>query len=158
MTRKIVRDTREKHGWDFSLAGYEMVDQKLDAGDYCLDGSKSLIIERKATTGEIYLNLSATDMKNRFYREMVKLQEYSSAFVVCEFPERFLYEFPKNSSVPESKWPSLKMSSKYLRRLIYDIQDNYPPVKFVYCENREAAQQYVLDLLFYYGEDDGETY
>lgn len=154
---RIIRDTREKNGWDFSIAGYETISQALSCGDYAIENCKNIIIERKASTGELYLNLGNKEHRQRFYREMVKLQDYKNAFIVCEFPQYHLYDFPKYSNIPEAKWPELKINAKFLRRLIYDIQDDYPPVQFIYCQDRQSAQNKVLDLLHIYGVDDGET-
>ena len=56
----VLRDTREKNGWDFSSQDKCMAvkDWGLKTGDYTARGlEKSLVIERKASTGELAMNL-----------------------------------------------------------------------------------------------------
>lgn len=78
---KIIRDTREQKGWE--LKGYEVVSRKLDAGDYQIDGSKLLCIERKGEVGEFWKNL--TSRKKCFIKEMELMREFDRRLIVCEF-------------------------------------------------------------------------
>ena len=96
---KIIRDTREQQGFQF-FAQAEIIEQALDAGDYTIEGLEDFIrIERKASTGELYHNLAKKTMKARFHREMQKLDTIHNAYIVCEFPESYLYTFPENSGI-----------------------------------------------------------
>ena len=143
---KIIRDTREQQGIEF-FAQAEILEQALDAGDYTIEGLESFIrIERKASTGELYHNLAKKTMKERFHREMEKLDTIQNAYIVCEFPEFYLYTFPENSGIPKSKRKYMKISSKYFRKLIYEIEDNYD-VKIIYCADKDHAEQITFDLL-----------
>ena len=56
---KVIRDTREKQGWDFIFYdNIDIVDQKLDCGDYTTESLKDIVvIERKASATEIANNL-----------------------------------------------------------------------------------------------------
>ena len=60
MKHIVLRDTREKSGWDFKSFDkcQAIVDWGLRTGDYTVKGlEKYLVIERKASTGEISMNL-----------------------------------------------------------------------------------------------------
>lgn len=119
----------------------------MGAGDYTIEGLEDFIaIERKASSGELYNNLAKKTMKERFHREMEKLDTIQRAYIVCEFPEQDLHTFPKNSGIPASKQRYIKMSAKYFRKLIHEIKDGYS-VEFVFCENREHAEDVAYSLL-----------
>lgn len=144
---RIIRDSQEKKGFEFEFYNdVKVIREKLKEGDYTLDGHRDVIIERKASTSEIYMNLSQAYEKDRFYRECVRLQAYKKPIILFEFPESYLYEFPKNSGIPEDKIPQLKISSKYLRKMIYEIPERYPPIKLVFCDNRVMAEDYIVTL------------
>lgn len=143
----INRDTREQLGFDFFTQGVKVEDTALSAGDYTIFGlEKYIAIERKASTGELSGNLGKIKMRERFYRELEKLDTIQEAYIVCEFPESYLYTFPENSGIPRSKRKFMKMSSKYLRKLIHEVEDNFK-VEFIYCDDRNHAEQVTYGLL-----------
>lgn len=94
MDLTIIRDTREKQGWD--LTDHEkpsgrcmiasMVIDTLPCGDYAIEGKDDLIaIERKASITELMGNLSSKANRDRFYREMEKLKDqYKYRYIVVE--------------------------------------------------------------------------
>ena len=78
----------------------EIVDQKLDCGDYTTENLKNtVVIERKASATEIANNLGKKTAKARFYREFEGMETLERAYIVCEFSESDVYEFPKNSEL-----------------------------------------------------------
>jgi CHAD domain-containing protein len=155
----ILVDTREKSHWDFFPESMEK--KKLPCGDY----TTSLLlgryaVERKASTGEIYMNLGKKKNYERFHREMSKLLLLDNAEVVLECSESDVYSFPENSGIPRFRYPSkyevangreagkkidawaeLRISSKRLRSLIREVSDVIP---VVFCGDRRSAQEYVL--------------
>ena len=93
MTKKnnkytVIRDTREhsEKGWlfdeDESCAGTKV--QKLDYGDYSIDGIDDNIfaIERKGSVNEIYQNFGVD--KDRFYRELEALSKFKYSYLILE--------------------------------------------------------------------------
>lgn len=98
---QIIRDTRERNGWDFPFSGNEnIISKKLDAGDYTTELLEDfVVVERKATATEIANNLGKKDAKARFYREFDRMKNLHKAYIVCEFPESNVYEFPKKSEL-----------------------------------------------------------
>lgn len=143
---KIIRDTREQQGFEF-FAQAQIIDQALDAGDYTIEGLEDVIvIERKASSGELYHNLAKKHMKERFHRELEKLDKIQNAYIICEFPESYLHTFPQNSGIPKSKQKYIKASAKYLRKLIYEITDNYN-IQIIFCDDRNDAEELTFSLL-----------
>ena len=77
MGHKILIDTREKQGWNFE--GFEKCEAQevigLKTGDYTLEGLEtSLCIERKASTGEVALNLGKK--RKTFEAEMDRASQF----------------------------------------------------------------------------------
>lgn len=134
------------------MASFDGVDvditvQKLDCGDYSLEGLEHIFkAERKATTGELYLNLGQVKMKERFHRELALLDKVKHAYIICEFPECRIHMFPDNSGIPERRKKFLRISAKYFSKLIYEIRDMYD-IEIIFCENREEAEKITIGLL-----------
>lgn len=141
----IIQDTKEKEGLDFEFyEDVEIVRAGLPEGDYVLKGNDKVVIERKASTGELYLNLSNTKEKARFYRELERLQKYETPIILCEFPESRLYDFPKLSGIPTSRHEKLRMTPQFLRKMLYELPEKFPPLKIVFCNDRIEAQDFII--------------
>lgn len=138
---KILRDTREQNPLQFTFAQIEIEDRKLDYGDYQIEGT-SIIIERKASTGELYNNLITKDSV-RFYKLVENLLLLDS-YILCEFPESDLYEFPEHSGIPENKWKGLRASSAFLRKKVNELKDR--GLRFVFCDDRYQAEKFIISL------------
>lgn len=145
---KIIRDTREKNGWDFPFHDVEIISEKLDCGDYTTELLKDfVVIERKATATEIANNLGKKVAKARFYREFDRMQDLHKAYIVCEFPESDVYTFPRNSGMSQAKLAKVRMNGNYLRKLISQIEIDYNNVEVVFCYNRDNAEEFTHDIL-----------
>lgn len=145
---KIIRDTREKNGWEFSFYDVELFSEKLECGDYTTEFLKDfVVIERKATATEIANNLGKQVAKARFYREFDRMKDLHKAYIVCEFSESDVYEFPRNSGMSEAKLAKVRMNGNYLRKLISQIEYDYNNVEVVFCSNRDNAEEFTYDIL-----------
>ena len=151
---KIIRDTRERNGWEFPFREVEIVSRKLDFGDYTTDILEDfVVIERKATATEIANNLGTKICKERFYREFDRMKHIRKAYIVCEFPESSVYEFPYNSGMSSAQMSKVRMNGKYLRRLIGNIEQDYSNIEVVFCSNRDEAENFTYETLqFWEGE------
>lgn len=139
---QIIQDTREQNPWWFMN---DVKVQKLDCGDYTTSLLWDVLrVERKATTAELYLNLGKKVNKERFYRELDKLKKFPHAYIVCEFPEHYLHTFPDNSGMPRSAVAQLKMTSKYLRRLVHEVNEIIP---VVFAGSKREAEKYFESLV-----------
>lgn len=146
---KIIRDTREKNGWDFSFYdNIELDSQKLDSGDYTTELLEGMVvIERKATVTELANNLGKRTAKDRFYREFERMKPLSRAYVVCEFPESSVYEFPNNSGLSKAQLSKVRVTGNYLRKLLDDIREGFENIEIVFCNSREEAEAFTHDTL-----------
>lgn len=142
---KIIKDTRETKGYDFAFYDVEVIRKKLDCGDYKLVDSDEVIFERKANTGELYMNLATDAERERLYREFELLVEFRRPIFLLEFPESYLYDFPHNSHIPKSKWHKLKVPEWLLRQHLYNLLRDFPKVKCVFCDNKAAAEEYIIN-------------
>lgn len=155
---QIIRDSREQHGFDFAMTGATVKVQGLKCGDYTTSTLLNKVaVERKANTGEIYLNLCNKVGKARFFREVEKLKLLDHAIVVFEFPESHMHIFPEKSNMPKFRkedyllgntdipWGYVKATAKYLRRCVHEIEDQGIPVK--YCGSRNEAEDFVFKYL-----------
>ena len=157
---EIYYDTREKTPWTFFT---ETTTKKtLKCGDY----TTSLLmgkyaVERKASTGEIYMNLGRTKNMERFHREVDKLLLLEEAECVFEFSESDIHCFPENSGIPKFRrpsvkeiasgkyargervdaWSELRINGRHLKTLIDRVAAKMP---VVFCGNRRNAEDYVL--------------
>jgi len=154
---KVIRDTREKQGWDFIFYdNMEIVDQKLDCGDYTTENLKdTVVIERKASATEIANNLGKKTAKARFYREFERMESLTKAYIVCEFSESDVYEFPQNSGMSKAQLSRVRMNGRYLRKLIHQIEDDCPNIEVVFCGNRDAAEKFTYDTLSFWEKNGG---
>ena len=148
---KVIKDTREQDGYTFesftgrytSCAG--MVVRKLDTGDYSLEGLEDrLCIERKGRVSELAINLGKD--KARFMREIERMQEFEFPFLILEFSLDDLIKFPEGADIPEGNMSKVKITGKYLLKMLVEIQMNYNiPVYF--CDNKRNAK-FLINSIF----------
>lgn len=145
---RIIRDTRERRGWDFAFNNIEIVSRKLDCGDYTTDILENfVVIERKATSTELANNLGKRTAKARFYREFDRMKDLQKAYIVCEFPESHIYSFPKYSGMSPIQLSKVKINGNYLAKLTSQIPIDYPNIEIIFCENRDEAENFTYDIL-----------
>lgn len=145
---RIIRDTREKNGWEFPFHEVEMFSEKLDCGDYTTELLRDfVVIERKATATEIANNLGKKTAKARFYREFDRMKDLRKAYIVCEFSESDVYTFPHNSGMSQAQIAKVRMNGNYLRKLMSQIEYDYNNIEVVFCSNRENAEEFTYDTL-----------
>lgn len=143
---KIIIDSREKVDyWEFSYAGHEEITKGLLSGDYSIEGYETEIgLERKRSTGELANNLGSKI--KQFRAELERLQSYKVKYVILEFSLEDLLGFPNNSGIPRKRWKYLRMSGKYMIKLIEELSDQYG-IEFLYCNNKIEAEQTALQIL-----------
>lgn len=123
---KVVRDSREKegNGWWFPESDrcIGTVVSKLDTGDYSIEGLENILtIERKQNSAEFAQNIT----EKRFDRELERMEQFQYGFMILEFSMHDILNFPKNSTIPEYKWPQLQITSKYILRRFIEYQVQY---------------------------------
>ncbi|MHB9124597.1 MAG: ERCC4 domain-containing protein [Armatimonadota bacterium] len=130
----IVIDTREQVPYTFDPGRIETVRRALPAGDYSLQGLESRVaVERKSL--EDFVG-TLTRSRERFKKELLKLQGYEFACVVVEC---------SLTDVLSGKYRSDVHPNALLGSAISIIADYHVPVFF--CTNRQAACLFVQTLL-----------
>ena len=146
MSFVILQDTREREPWNFEFAEAckQQKIQKLNTGDYQIEGHPFLItIDRKKSVVELANNL-VRDYE-RFCRELERMKEYRFAYILCEFPYSLVTTFPKGSRLPRFVRRRMFISGRFLCSRLSNLIDNYG-VDFIFCTNRFEAQNKAIDL------------
>lgn len=142
----IIKDTREKHGWTFDM--YDNVNtitmKTLWPGDYSLHGYEDIFtIERKASTGELAMNLGAK--KPQFEKELRAMQDLQYKHIVCEFPMSDFDIFPKNSGIPKRYWKKLRVTGKYLQSALFKLANKYD-IELHFCDSEFGACEKAMEI------------
>ena len=147
----VIKDTREQDGYTFepfdgrytSCKG--MVVRKLDTGDYSLEGLEDkLCIERKGRISELAINLGKD--KARFMREIDRMTDFDFKFLILEFSLEDLMKFPVDSDIPEEKWKSMKVSNKYILKMLVEFQ-LFNNIHVVFAGNKRNAKFAINSIL-----------
>lgn len=124
-TFHVLRDDREKSSaWYFPRGGTceGTTVKRLPTGDYTIKGHEDdFVIERKYTTGELAGNIT----QKRFIRELERLDDYVSPFLICEFTMYDVLHFPVGSHIPQNTWSKLRVTSDFLLKRILEFQVKY---------------------------------
>jgi len=140
----IHKDTREKTGWSFLEPDMIVIDTKLDAGDYTLEGYESeIVIERKATTGELAINIGKE--WERFKREFERMKDIKRKLIICEFSITDIQVFPINSGIPSPQRYYIRVNSGFMFKRIEEIKNKYG-IEFIFAGNSILAEQAAIDI------------
>ncbi len=141
----ILIDSREKIPLNFSF--WSDVDTSticLKFGDYSLLGLQGRVfVERKASSGELYGNL----VKNykRFKKELERAKDCHYKYIICEFLQEDILNFPKNSGIPIFLQKKLRFKGNFFNNRILKIEENYD-IKFIFCGSAEKASEMVIEI------------
>ena len=135
----VIKDTREQEGYYFSK--YDkcegMIERKLDTGDYSIEGlEEKICVERKASPEELATNLG--QKKNAFMNEIERMKAFRHKFILLEFSLQDLVEFPEGSRIPESQKAKVKISGKYMLKMLMEFQLKHN-IHVVFCGNKYNA-------------------
>ena len=142
----VIKDTREQEGYHFSK--YDkcegMIERKLDTGDYSIEGlEEKICVERKASPEELATNLG--QKKHAFMNEIERMKPFPHKFIILEFSLQDLVDFPEGSRIPESQKAKVKISGKYMLKMLmeFQIKDN---IHVVFCGNKYNAFLTLMSL------------
>lgn len=163
----VVRDTKEKVGkWDFDF--YRncegTIDLKLKEGDYTtkelLDleietGRKIFRVERKKTTAELATNFGNKDIL-RFERELERLVPYEHKYIILEFDELKILDFPKGSGIPErilyrinkygKQVKNIKITGQRILQVLENLSIKYS-IPIIYSMDMMDAKRNFIELV-----------
>lgn len=141
----IIRDTREQTPWEFHYE-HTVAEEigTLKTGDYTIKGLEDkIVIERKGCIEEFASNLGREF--ERFNKELIRMNSYPHAFIICDFPLQHLIEYPFHRPNQKLQQES-KISGKYLLKQIMEIQLKYN-VKIIFAGSKYFANKSALSLM-----------
>ena len=122
-----------------------MVEQKLDTGDYAIQGMEDkCCIERKGSVEELAINLG--QKKHAFLNEIDRMKPFPHKFLVLEFTLEDLVNFPDNTRIPEKQKSSIKITGKYMLKCLMEFQ-LHDDVHILFCGNKHNAFLTVSSIL-----------
>lgn len=128
----VARDNREKANfWTFPAGNRCLgtVVQHLKTGDYTLVGyENTFTIERKASAGEF----AGWLFQSRAEKELIRMDNFVHPYLLLEFEFEDLVTFPRNSGIPESKWPDLRVTPQFLVKAFHEMQLRHPRLRVAF--------------------------
>jgi ERCC4-type nuclease len=125
----FIIDTREQEGYEFGPE-VRTIRRALPAGDYSVGGLETMVaVERK--TLEDFVS-TVIRSRERFHRELIRLQDYPAACVVVEADLRDVLTGSYRSDAHPSSIVGAVMS------IIVDLD-----IPVFFCSNRQAARLFV---------------
>ena len=137
----ILKDTREKNGWSFKAFDKCLAVTRwgLKTGDYTARGlERDLVIERKASTGELAMNLGKK--RKAFEAEIERMSSFRWKYILCEFSIDDLMNFPKNSGIPKKNLKFVRMNGKFMWKKLCEYQEQNG-VEVVFCDSKLDAEE-----------------
>lgn len=141
----IIFDTREKKNDHvknyFDKHGICYKVQKLDVGDYMIEGGK-VSIDRKQNLSELATNLMNRADKSRFWKEVRRAREQGIKLIVlCEHGGKV----KTIKDVAGWSSPYSPVSGRALMEAIYKCHISYG-VEFLFCSKRSTGKR-IVELL-----------
>lgn len=150
----IIVDTREQQPWIFK--NYAQAHQKLDTGDYSIQGLETLLaIERKKSINEIANNI----VEPRFKDVIGRLSQLKYSFILLEFNIDNVLNYPIGSNLPKRMWDKIKISPAFIMKHILDWELKYN-IKVIFCGNATNAEQvaeFILRKIYYIEKNNKEN-
>jgi len=143
----VIRDTREKRGQGYTFEEdpycQGTIIKKVEAGDYTVEGLEDFIcIERKKTIDEFAQNC----VQSRLYDWLARMSECKHSYLILEFTWDDVDNYPMSSKAPIRVKRQMKISPKFIRRILNDIRDDYG-IHILACGNSVAAEKAAYRLL-----------
>ena len=141
----ILCDTREQKN-DHILRYFEQNDipfrvQKLDTGDYMMEGCSSLSIDRKQNLTELCSNLYSSKDKGRFWRELRRSKdEHLKLIFLIEDNEVQRLDDVKRWRSRFSRVPGFVLYNEICRcSIAYGVE-------FLFCDKKNSGKR-IMELL-----------
>lgn len=137
----IIVDTREQKPWSFS--NHAQANNKLDTGDYSVQGMEQLIaIERKRNVAEFANNIT----EKRFSDVVDRLSKIKYSFILFEFDMEDIMRYPIGSNIPKKLWDKIRISPSFIIKNIIDLQIDHN-IKVLFCGDSENAEKIALSIM-----------
>lgn len=134
----ILVDTREKKPLFTSSAKVTT----LKTGDYTLEGKEDVVcVERKASPSELARNIVET----RFEDWVTRLSEVENPYLVCEFSEQDLINYPKNARIPWRLKKRIRVKGPYIRKKLAGVEER--GIKLIFAGDAKSARLIIWNIL-----------
>jgi Lhr-like helicase len=147
MTSKVViiQDTHEKTPWDLTFYGFQQVARHLVTGDYSVEGLEdAIVIERKKTPAELAKNLGYE--RDRFERELLRMEDYRFRYLICEFTAEELAKFPVGANIPAYLKRKIRIKGKYMISRINQLCEEHG-IELIFTNNKSDAEVTAVRLI-----------
>lgn len=148
----VLRDTSEHEGYGWIFAPTDRcngtVDKNLYTADYSIEGyydSKQFVIERKGAVAELVQNITVKEKWADFKDELMRLEEFDKAFIICEFPLKLIKTYPVGSAIPEHLHEHIKVKPQFLLKRLEEIWLTFR-TKWIFADNNELAKDIASGL------------
>ena len=74
------------------------------------------------------------------------MKDFPYKFMIFEFSLSDLMNFPEGSSIPESDWGKLKVTNKFMLKMIMEFQ-LYNDIHVLFCDSKKNAKWAVLSII-----------
>ena len=74
------------------------------------------------------------------------MRALEKAFVVCEFSESDVYSYPDGQGFTPSQKAKIRMSGGYIRKLLREIEGEFPNIEVVFSDSKEDAEFFTHEL------------
>jgi ERCC4-type nuclease len=141
----VIADTAEQKVKSFIKTDYcnGTTSKSLIWGDYSLEGLEDkFIVERKGAVTEFYSNICGADWE-RFEKELIALQYYPDAYIICEFSMNDVIKFPYNTRMPLSA--KKKIRKGYFLRRLMEVMTTYK-IPIIFASSEENARTIMISL------------
>jgi ERCC4-type nuclease len=139
----IIVDTREQQPWSFLSDDFIIKRHKLNVGDYSIVGCEStLCIERKKSVAEIAQNI----VSKRFFKELERMRNIRFKFIICEFAEQTIEDYPFNLKLPQKVISKIRVRGKFIRMKLHQIHEKYG-VGIVFAGDAYHAEEIATNLI-----------
>lgn len=145
----IIRDTREQKGkgWNFNRSsnclGQKI--QKLDVGDYTVEGLEEVLMIERKTIGDLWGTLGNQKNYKRFLKEIDRAKDHKLKFLVIEGDLGDVNRGYRYSQVPAD--------NIHAKLVSLQVKHN---VHVIFAGRKDVARAYVRRLMhkvFKYNED-----
>lgn len=146
---RIIRDTREQKGkgWNFKASSncWGQKIEKLDVGDYTIEGLEEVLMIERKTIGDLWGTLGNQTNYKRFLREIERAKDHKYKFLIIEGSV-----VDVNRGYAYSKVPVENIHAKLIS---LQIKHN---IHVIFAGRKDIARAYVRRLMhkiFRYNED-----
>ena len=142
----VLVDTREKKHAHilayFDRHGIEYREQKLDEGDYMIEGADGITVDRKQNLGELSRNLLNAQDHTRFWKEVRRCRQNGKKLIVlCEHGGKI--KSIEDVALWTDKYTGV--TGRSLRKEIYRVHMAYG-VEFLFCDKRSTGRR-IIEIL-----------